>query len=138
MRLYENQGFVRACYNAEELCATVAELSALRGQAREVAILTFFYVYADEEGYDNWNGGTYSLAINLRVLAAVYVQFSKEAIDQCQQSLKDTLREVVINENHQMRFLIGVAISKEDDWRLYFPGGCIRHAARLSSLSAVA
>ena len=104
-------------YDRESLCGAVAELCAIRGQAREVALLTFAEIDVNQEGYDNWNGGTYEWALTLRIPSNLYAQFDKQELEEARKVLTNTLSEVESDENHHMRFLIAVTLKPRPDWR---------------------
>lgn len=104
-------------YDRDFLCGAVAELCAIRGQAREVALLTFAEIEVNQEGYDNWNGGTYEWSLTLRVPAALYAQFDKDELELAQRVLTDTLDKVESDNNHRMRFLVAVTLKPRPDWR---------------------
>jgi hypothetical protein len=104
-------------YDREALCGAVAELCAFRGQAREVALLTFADVDVNQEGYDNWNGGTYEWSLTLRVPSSLYVQFEKGDLEEAQKVLTDTLLEVEKNDNHHKSIVVAVTLKPRPDWR---------------------
>ena len=62
----------------EGILRTVAQIYAMQGSRREVAILAKSKVEVEQTDYDNWNGGTYGYRLILRIPAAHYAQIESE------------------------------------------------------------
>ncbi len=62
----------------EGILRTVAQVYAMQGNRREVAILAKSKAEVEQTDYDNWNGGTYGYRLILRIPAAHYAQIESE------------------------------------------------------------
>ena len=62
----------------EGILRTVAQVYAMQGNRREVAILARSKAEVEQTDYDNWNGGTYGYRLILRIPAAHYAQIESE------------------------------------------------------------
>ena len=68
----------------EGILRTLAQIYAMQGARREVAVLAKSKAEVEQTDYDNWNGGTYGYALKLRLPSAHYAQIETErdAIEQ--------------------------------------------------------
>jgi hypothetical protein len=83
-------------FSVNELTHTMIELLMNRGQAREVALLTFESGhFLDQTRYDNWNGGTYFWTLTLKTPAGIYARLSTEEREGAETRLKDTANELL-------------------------------------------
>lgn len=66
-----------------QFLATLADLFANSGCAREVSILAHAKVEIEQTDYDNWNGGQWYYSLKLTVPTTLYSQFrhEREAIE---------------------------------------------------------
>lgn len=78
---------------ADAVLATAAQALALQGASREVEILAYGDARFEESGYDNWNGGSTSFALNLILATSLYEQIraSREVLEK---NILSTLDEV--------------------------------------------
>jgi hypothetical protein len=60
------------------LIQNVARLFAHEGDAKLVSILAYATISADQTGYDNWDGGTYTYSVYLAVPQAIYLEVNSE------------------------------------------------------------
>lgn len=74
--------------------ATLAELFAAEGKAREVAILASAEkITIDATDYDNWNGGTWYHTLNISIPVPLYTQLGDER-PAIERGIADKVREV--------------------------------------------
>jgi len=60
------------------LMQNVARLFAYEGDAKLVSILADANISADQTGYDNWDGGTYTYSVYMAIPQAIYLEINSE------------------------------------------------------------
>jgi hypothetical protein len=72
----------------EGIVATLTELFAYDGAAKEVAVLAHATHDIEQTSYDNWNGGTYGFTLYMRLPIQLYTQIYGE-----REALQTSIRE---------------------------------------------
>lgn len=102
----------------EGILRTLAQIYAMQGSRREVAILAKSRPAVEQTDYDNWNGGTYSHCLVLRLAAAHYAQIEsdREKIEQDILRRMDPLLRGYQNESINS-VLVTLEIENDANWR---------------------
>jgi TIR domain len=102
----------------EGILRTLAQIYAMQGSRREVMILARSKSEAEQSDYDNWNGGTYTYSVLLRLPTSLYAQIEddREAIE------KDMLKRVApllrgYSNEYIGEFRICLEIENDSNWR---------------------
>ncbi|MEN6572631.1 MAG: hypothetical protein ABFD24_12405 [Anaerolineaceae bacterium] len=104
--------------NPEPLLATLANLFASSGAAREVAVLANSTARIKQTSYDNWNGGTYGYSLFLQIPNWLYNQVISE-IESIEKSLSEKANLLSRgNENEFLeRVYVTPQIADDNEWR---------------------
>lgn len=125
----------------EGILRTVAQIYAMQGSRREVAILAKSKPEVEQTDYDNWNGGTYGFRLVLRLPATHYAQIEsdREKIQADILKRMDPLLSGYQNESINS-VLLTLEIENDANWRknatLWLQkaeAGSLRTGARASS-----
>lgn len=102
----------------EGILRTLAQIYAMQGNRREVMILARSKAEAEQSDYDNWNGGTYTFSIVLRLPASIYAQIEddRDSIEKDMLRRVDPLLRGYFNE-HIGEFRICLDIESDSNWR---------------------
>lgn len=102
----------------EGILRTLAQIYAMQGSRREVAILAKSKPEVEQTDYDNWNGGTYGFCLILRLPAAHYAQIEadREKIEQDLLKRMDPLLRNYQNESINS-VLLTLEIENDANWR---------------------
>ena len=102
----------------EGILRTVAQVYAMQGNRREVAILAKSKAEVEQTDYDNWNGGTYGYRLILRIPPAHYVQIEteREKIEKDILERMDPLLQGFSNASINS-VLITLEIENDSNWR---------------------
>jgi hypothetical protein len=102
----------------EGILRTLAQIYAMQGARREVAVLAKSKSEVEQTDYDNWNGGTYGYTVTLRLPSAHYAQIEadRDAIEQDFLKRMDPLLRGYQNESvHSV--IITLEIENDENWR---------------------
>ena len=104
--------------NIEAILATVTELLASEGRAKEVGILAHAEAILKQTDYDNWDGGVYIYTLYLQVPAWLYTQVSsgKEESEEKILAYIDSLT-TPFPRDHIRRVLISPQATEDNHWR---------------------
>jgi hypothetical protein len=102
----------------EGILRTLAQIYAMQGSRREVAILAKSKPKVEQTDYDNWNGGTYGYCLVLRLPAAHYAQIESERakIEEDLLSRMEPLLRGYQNESINS-VLLTLEIENDANWR---------------------
>lgn len=102
----------------EGILRTLAQIYAMQGSRREVAILAKSKPEVEQTDYDNWNGGTYGFCLVLRLPAAHYAQIEseREKIEADMLKRMDPLLRNYQNESINS-VLLTLEIENDANWR---------------------
>lgn len=102
----------------EGILRTVAQVYAMQGNRREVAILAKSKAEVEQTDYDNWNGGIYGYRLILRIPAAHYAQIEaeREKIEKDILERMDPLLQGFSNASINS-VLITLEIENDANWR---------------------
>jgi hypothetical protein len=107
-------------FSIEELTHTMIDILMNRGQAREVALLTFATGQALEQTrYDNWNGGTYFWTLTLQTPTDLYARLSTDERQEAETRLRETADEL-LRSNELCRMdavIVSLAVKMRHDIR---------------------
>ena len=105
-------------FEPDAFAGALTELLALRGQAREVAILSVSVLDFEYWSYDNWNGGLHKWNLTIRTPVRLYAQFTSDEIKEAEKTILRTTGEVWKDTDHDFNeFQIAPEISSKPDWR---------------------
>lgn len=102
----------------EGILRTLAQIYAMQGARREVAVLAKSKPEVEQTEYDNWNGGTYGYSLTLRLPSAHYAQIEsqRDAIEQDLLKRMEPLLRGYQNESiHAV--IISLEIENDANWR---------------------
>lgn len=102
----------------EGILRTLAQIYAMQGARREVAILAKSKAEVEQTDYDNWNGGTYGYSLTLRLQATHYAQIEseREAIEHDIMRRMEPLLRGYQNESVNS-VVITLEIENDANWR---------------------
>ncbi|WML89214.1 toll/interleukin-1 receptor domain-containing protein [Thiothrix lacustris] len=109
---------VRIPSDIEGILRTLAQVYAMQGARREVAILAKSKAEVEQTDYDNWNGGTYGYSLTLRLPAVHYAQIEadRDIIEQDIMRRMDPLLRGYQNESINS-IVITLEIENDANWR---------------------
>ena len=102
----------------EGILRTLAQIYAMQGSRREVAILAKSKPEVEETEYDNWNGGTYGYCLTLRLPAAHYAQIEGDR-ERIEQDLLKRMEPLLRNYQNESinSVLLTLEIENDANWR---------------------
>ena len=102
----------------EGILRTLAQIYAMQGARREVAVLAKSKAEVEQTDYDNWNGGTYGNCLTLRLPSAHYAQIEadRDAIEQDLMKRMEPLLRGYQNESINS-VIITLEIENDANWR---------------------
>ena len=102
----------------EGILRTLAQIYAMQGARKEVAVLAKSKAEVEQTEFDNWNGGTYGYTVTLRLPSAHYAQIEgeRDAIEQDFLKRMEPLLRGYQNESiHAL--IITLEIENDANWR---------------------
>jgi hypothetical protein len=102
----------------EGILRTLAQIYAMQGARREVAVLARSKAEVEQTDYDNWNGGTYGYSLTLRLPSAHYAQIEtdRDAIERDLMKRMEPLLRGYQNESINS-VIITLEIENDANWR---------------------
>ena len=104
--------------DTEAIVRGLARLYAMQGRKAEVALLAKSHAEMEQIEYDNWNGGTYTYALNLRAPADLYAALERD-VEALEKEFLERLAPLL--RGYQNEYLGSVVITIElkhdDNWR---------------------
>jgi hypothetical protein len=102
----------------EGILRTLAQIYAMQGSRREVAILAKSKPEVEQTEYENWNGGTYGYCLILRLPPVHYAQIEseREKIEQDILKRMEPLLRAYQNESINT-VLLTLEIENDENWR---------------------
>jgi len=104
--------------DTEAIVRSLAQLYAMQGAKREVAILAHSQADMEESDYDNWNGGTYTYGLNIRAPVALYAALGSE-VETLEKEFLERLTPLLrgYQNQHLGAVIITAEIKHDDGWR---------------------
>lgn len=102
----------------EGILRTLAQIYAMQGARREVAILAKSKAEVEQTDYDNWNGGTYGFSLTLRLQATHYAQIESER-DTIEQDIMRRMEPLLRGYQNESISSVVITLEIENDanWR---------------------
>jgi hypothetical protein len=105
-------------FETDAFAGALAELLSLRGQTREVAILSVSTLDFKYWSFDSWDGGTHKWNLTIRTPIRLYAQFTGEEIKAAEQIILLASGEIWRDTRHDFNdFQIAPVILPKPDWR---------------------
>jgi len=102
----------------EGMLRTLAQIYAMQGQRRQVAILARARPLVEQTNYDNWNGGTYWYSLSLRIPISLYAQIEEDR-EEIEKDICSRIQPLIRgyqNENLDS-VIISLEIENDQNWR---------------------
>jgi hypothetical protein len=102
----------------EGILRTLAQIYAMQGSRREVAILAKSKPEVEQTDYDNWNGGTYGYCLVLRLPAAQYAQIESDR-EKIEQDILKRMNPLIRGYQNESinSVLVTLEIENDANWR---------------------
>ncbi len=102
----------------DAIVRSLAQYYAMQGRKREVALLAQSQADMEEVNYDNWNGGTYTYALNLRAPVALYAALEGD-VETLEQEFLDRLTPLLrgYHNEHLGSVVITTEVKHDENWR---------------------
>ena len=104
--------------DTEAIVRSLAQLYAMQGAKREVALLAQSQADMEQTNYDNWNGGTYTYTLNIRAPVALYAALGSD-IETLEHEFSERLRPLLrgYQDQHLGAVVITTEIKHDENWR---------------------
>jgi hypothetical protein len=115
----------------EGILRTLAQIYAMQGSRREVAILAKSKPEVEQTDYDNWNGGTYGYCLVLRLPAAQYAQIESDR-EKIEQDILKRMNPLIRGYQNESinSVLVTLEIENDANWRRIASGRRTRRVVR--------
>jgi len=102
----------------EAIIRTLAQVYAMEGRKLEVEILAKSEAELEQIEYDNWNGGTYTYALKLKVSPVLYTRID-QSLDNIEKDMLQRLEPLLRTYSNEYleHVIISMQVEHDDNWR---------------------